>query len=125
MLSDSVRMAHLFDPLTIRDVAFANRVFVSPMCQYSSTDGLPNEWHLVHLGSRAVGGAGLIMTEATAVLPGGRISPPDFAIWSESHVEPLRRIVRLIHEQGSVAGMQLAHAGRKASTRRPWEGDGA
>jgi 2,4-dienoyl-CoA reductase-like NADH-dependent reductase (Old Yellow Enzyme family) len=114
-------MAHLFDPLTIRDLQFANRVFVSPMCQYSSTDGLPNDWHLVHLGSRAVGGAGLVMTEATAVLPEGRISPQDLGIWNDDHVEPLRRIVRFIHEQGSVAGMQLAHAGRKASTRRPWE----
>src|SRR4030095_2274290 len=104
---------------------FANRVFVSPMCQYSSIDGLPNDWHLVHLGTRAVGGAGLVMTEATAVLPEGRISPQDLGIWSDDHVEPLRRIVRFIHEQGSVAGMQLAHAGRKASTRRPWEGDGA
>ncbi len=117
-------MAHLFDPLTIRDLEFANRVFVSPMCQYSSTDGLANDWHLVHLGSRAVGGAGLVMTEATAVLPEGRISPQDLGIWSDDHVEPLRRIVRFIHEQGSVAGMQLAHAGRKASTRRPWESAG-
>ena len=111
-------MAHLFDPLTIRDLQFANRVFVSPMCQYSSSDGLANDWHLVHLGSRAVGGAGLVMTEATAVLPEGRISPQDLGIWSDAHVEPLRRIVRFIHDQGSVAGMQLAHAGRKASTRR-------
>ena len=117
-------MAHLFDPLTIRDVEFANRVFVSPMCQYSSTDGLPQDWHLVHLGSRAVGGAGLVMTEATAVLPEGRISPQDLGIWSDDHAEALRAIVRFIHEQGSVAGMQLAHAGRKASTRRPWESDG-
>src|SRR6476619_1619606 len=117
-------MAHLFDPLTIRDVEFANRVFVSPMCQYSSTDGLPQDWHLVHLGSRAVGGAGLVMTEATAVLPGGRISPQDLGIWSDDHAEALRAIVRFIQEQGSVAGMQLAHAGRKASTRRPWESDG-
>lgn len=118
-------MPHLFDPLTIRDLQFANRVFVSPMCQYSSTDGLPNEWHLVHLGSRAVGGAGLVMTEATAVLPEGRISPQDLGIWSEDHVAPLRRIVDFVHEQGSIAGMQLAHAGRKASTRRPWESAGA
>ena len=117
-------MAHLFDPLTIRDVEFVNRVFVSPMCQYSSTDGLSNDWHLVHLGSRAVGGAGLVMTEATAVLPEGRISPQDLGIWSDDHAESLRRIVRFIHEQGSVAGMQLAHAGRKASTRRPWEAAG-
>jgi 2,4-dienoyl-CoA reductase-like NADH-dependent reductase (Old Yellow Enzyme family) len=94
------------------------------MCQYSSSDGLPNDWHLVHLGSRAIGGAALVMTEATAVLPEGRISPQDLGIWSDAHVEPLRHIVRFIHDQGSVAGMQLAHAGRKASTRRPWEGDG-
>lgn len=118
-------MTHLFDSLAIRDVTFANRVFVSPMCQYSSIDGLPNDWHLVHLGSRAVGGAALVITEATAVSPEGRISPQDLGIWSDDHIEPLRRIVRFIHEQGSVAGMQLAHAGRKASTRRPWEGDGA
>jgi 2,4-dienoyl-CoA reductase-like NADH-dependent reductase (Old Yellow Enzyme family) len=118
-------MAHLFDPLTIRDLQFANRVFVSPMCQYSSSGGLPNDWHLVHLGSRAVGGAALVMTEATAVLPEGRISPQDLGIWSDAQVEPLRRIVRFIHDQGSVAGMQLAHAGRKASTRRPWESAGA
>jgi len=117
-------MAHLFDPLKVRDLEFANRVFVSPMCQYSSTDGLANDWHLVHLGSRAVGGAGLVMTEATAVLPEGRISPQDLGIWSDAHVESLRGIVRFIHEQGSVAGMQLAHAGRKASTRPPWEEDG-
>ena len=101
---DTVRMAHLFDPLTIRDVEFANRVFVSPMCQYSSTDGLPNDWHLVHLGSRAIGGAGLVMTEATAVLPEGRISPQDLGIWSDNRAESLRRIVSFIHEQGSVAG---------------------
>jgi 2,4-dienoyl-CoA reductase-like NADH-dependent reductase (Old Yellow Enzyme family) len=118
-------MAHLFDPLTIRDLKFANRIFVSPMCQYSSTNGLANDWHLVHLGGRAVGGAGLVLTEATAVLPEGRISPQDLGIWSDDHVAALKRIVRFIHEQGSVAGMQLAHAGRKASTRRPWEGDGA
>ena len=118
-------MAHLFDPLTIRDLKFANRIFVSPMCQYSSTNGLANDWHLVHLGGRAVGGAGLVLTEATAVLPEGRISPQDLGIWSDDHVAALKRIVRFIHEQGSVAGLQLAHAGRKASTRRPWEGDGA
>src|ERR1700751_3219356 len=117
-------MAHLFDSLTIRDLEFSNRVFVSPMCEYSSVDGYANDWHLVHLGSRAVGGAGLVLTEATAVLPEGRISPQDLGIWKDEHVDPLKRIVRFIHEQGSVAGMQLAHAGRKASTRRPWEGDG-
>ena len=117
-------MAHLFDPLTIRDLEFANRVFVSPMCEYSSSDGYANDWHFVHLGSRAVGGAGLVLTEATAVLPEGRISPQDLGIWSDGHIEPLARIVSFIHKQGSVAGMQLAHAGRKASTYRPWEGQG-
>src|ERR1700726_531824 len=118
-------MIHLFDPLAIRDITFANRVFVSPMCQYSSTDGYANDWHFVHLGSRAVGGAGLVFTEATAVLPEGRISPQDLGIWMDDHIEPLARVVRFIHEQGSVAGIQLAHAGRKASTNRPWEGNGA
>jgi 2,4-dienoyl-CoA reductase-like NADH-dependent reductase (Old Yellow Enzyme family) len=118
-------MPHLFDPLSIRDITFANRVFVSPMCEYSSTDGFATDWHLVHLGSRAVGGAGLVLTEATAVLPEGRISPQDLGIWTDDQVEPLARIVRFIHEQGSVAGMQLAHAGRKASTYRPSEGNGA
>jgi 2,4-dienoyl-CoA reductase-like NADH-dependent reductase (Old Yellow Enzyme family) len=118
-------MAGLFDPLAIRGVKFANRVFVSPMCQYSSHDGYANDWHLVHLGSRAVGGAGLVLTEATAVLPEGRISPQDLGIWADEHIEMLSRIVSFIHEQGSVAGMQLAHAGRKASTHRPWETPGA
>src|SRR3982074_3186129 len=117
-------MAHLFDPLTIRDLEFANRVFVSPMCEYSSTDGYANDWHFVHLGSRAVGGAGLVLTEATAVLPEGRISPQDLGIWMDDHIEPLARVVQFIHEQGSVAGMQLAHAGRKASTCPPWAGHG-
>jgi 2,4-dienoyl-CoA reductase-like NADH-dependent reductase (Old Yellow Enzyme family) len=118
-------MAGLFDPLEIRGVKFANRVFVSPMCQYSSEDGYANDWHLVHLGSRAVGGAGLILTEATAVLPEGRISPQDLGIWEDGHIEMLTKIVGFIHEQGSIAGMQLAHAGRKASTSRPWEGHDA
>src|SRR5262245_39779044 len=117
-------MPHLFDSLTIRDLEFGNRVFVSPMCEYSSVHGYANDWHLVHLGSRAVGGAGLVLTEATAVLPEGRISPQDLGIWKDEHVDPLKRIVSFIHEQGSAAGMQLAHAGRKASTQRPWEGDG-
>jgi len=117
-------MTHLFDPLAIRDIRFANRVFVSPMCEYSSIDGYANDWHLVHLGSRAVGGAGLVLTEATAVLPEGRISPQDLGIWMDDHIEPLARIVRFIHEQGSVAGMQLAHAGRKASTYAPAVGHG-
>lgn len=118
-------MPHLLDPLTIRDLTFSNRIFVSPMCEYSSTDGYANDWHLVHLGSRAVGGAGLVFTEATAVLPEGRISPQDLGIWKDDHIEFLARIVRFIHGQGSIAGMQLAHAGRKASTYRPWEGNGA
>jgi 2,4-dienoyl-CoA reductase-like NADH-dependent reductase (Old Yellow Enzyme family) len=118
-------MTHLFDPLAIRDITFANRVFVSPMCQYSSTDGYASDWHFVHLGSRAVGGAGLVLTEATAVLPEGRISPQDLGIWMDDHIEPLARVVRFIHEQGSVAGMQLAHAGRKASTYAPWAGHAA
>ena len=117
-------MAHLFDPLAIREVNFANRVFVSPMCEYSSNDGHANDWHFVHLGSRAVGGAGLVMTEATAVLPEGRISPQDLGIWSDDHIKTLGRIVSFIHEQGGIAGMQLAHAGRKASTYRPWESEG-
>jgi 2,4-dienoyl-CoA reductase-like NADH-dependent reductase (Old Yellow Enzyme family) len=94
------------------------------MCEYSSTDGYANDWHLVHLGSRAVGGAGLVLTEASAVLPEGRISPQDLGIWMDDHIEPLARVVRFIHEQGSVAGMQLAHAGRKASTYAPWAGHG-
>src|SRR6478672_13351313 len=118
-------MSGLFVPLRIRDIEFTNRVFVSPMCQYSSNDGYANDWHFVHLGSRAVGGAGLVITEATAVLPEGRISPQDLGIWSDGHIEMLGRIVSFIQEQGSVAGMQLAHAGRKASTRRPWETPGA
>src|SRR5947208_14746519 len=117
-------MPGLFDPLTIRDLTFTNRVFVSPMCQSSIRDGFANDWQFVHLVSRAVGGAGLVLTEATAVLPEGRISPEDVGIWSDGHIEMLSRIVSFIHEQGSIAGMQLAHAGRKASTRRPWEGSG-
>lgn len=118
-------MAHLFEPLTIRGVTLSNRIAVSPMCQYSSRDGMPNQWHFVHLGSRAVGGAGLVFTEASAVLPEARISPQDLGIWSDAHAEALAPIVRFIREQGSVPGMQLAHAGRKASTQRPWEGTSA
>ena len=117
-------MTRLFDPLAIRDITLANRVFVSPMCEYSSTDGYANDWHFVHLGSRAVGGAGLVLTEAAAVLPEGRISPQDLGIWKDEHIEPLARIVRFIHQQGSVAGIQLAHAGRKASTYAPGAGHG-
>lgn len=117
-------MPHLLDPLTIRTVTFPNRIFVSPMCEYSSTDGFANDWHLVHLGSRAVGGAGLVIAEATAVTPEGRISPHDLGLWKDEHIDMLQRIVRFVHEQGSVAGIQLAHAGRKASTHRPWSGHG-
>ena len=114
----------LFDELKIRDVRLVNRIVVSPMCQYSCEDGLANDWHLVHLGSRAVGGAALVVAEATAVLPEARISPQDLGIWSEAHIEPLSRITKFIHDQGSVAGIQFAHAGRKASTARPWDGAG-
>jgi len=114
----------LFSPLTIRGVTLRNRIAVSPMCEYSSDDGFANDWHLVHLGSRAVGGAGLVITEASAVTPEGRISPADLGIWKDDHIEMLSRIARFIHEQGAVAGMQLAHAGRKASTRVPWEDGG-
>lgn len=113
--------AHLFTPLQLREIRLRNRIGVSPMCQYSSVDGFANEWHLVHLGSRAVGGAALVLTEATAVLPEGRISPEDLGIWKDEHVEMLTRIFRFIEGQGAVAGMQLAHAGRKASTAAPWK----
>lgn len=114
----------LFDSLAIRDVTLANRIVVSPMCEYSCDDGLANDWHFVHLGSRAVGGAALVMAEATAVQAHGRISPQDLGLWSDAHIEPLARIAKFIHAQGSVAGIQLAHAGRKASMARPWEGGG-
>ncbi len=114
----------LFDPLTIRGVTFANRIAVSPMCQYSSDDGFATDWHLVHLGSRAAGGAGLVIAEATAVEARGRISPHDLGIWKDEHVEGLARITRYITERGAVPGIQLAHAGRKASTAVPWEGEG-
>jgi len=112
----------LFSPLRLRGVELRNRIAVSPMCQYSSEDGFANDWHFVHLGSRAVGGAGLVISEATAVTPEGRISPQDLGIWRDEHVEGLARIVRFVEAQGSVAGIQLAHAGRKASTAPPWEG---
>jgi 2,4-dienoyl-CoA reductase-like NADH-dependent reductase (Old Yellow Enzyme family) len=118
-------MAHLFDSLSIRGITLSNRIVVSPMCEYSSKDGFANDWHLVHLGSRAVGGAGLIFTEATAVSPEGRISPEDLGIWSDAHIEFLARIVRFLKNQGTVPGIQLAHAGRKGSTYRPWAGNGA
>src|SRR6202167_225396 len=118
-------MPHLFSKLRMRDVDFANRIGVSPMCQYSSVDGYANDWHFAHLGARAAGGAGLVFTEAAAVTPEGRISPQDLGVWSEKHFEPLERIVRFIEGQGARAGIQLAHAGRKGSTYRPGAGNGA
>jgi 2,4-dienoyl-CoA reductase-like NADH-dependent reductase (Old Yellow Enzyme family) len=111
----------LFSSLRLRDVTLRNRIGVSPMCQYSSHDGFAHDWHLVHLGAFATGGAGLVMTEATAVTPEGRISPWDHGIWNDAHVPFLLRITEFIHAQGAVAGTQLAHAGRKASTWRPWD----
>lgn len=116
---------HLFDELKIRSVNLRNRIVVSPMCQYSSTDGFATDWHLVHLGSRAVGGAAAVIAEATAVTAEGRISPVDLGIWKDAHIEPLARIAAFIRGQGGVPGIQLAHAGRKASVKRPWEGGGA
>ncbi len=115
-------MALLFDPLPIRSITLKNRIAVSPMCEYSSKDGFANDWHLVHLGSRAVGGAGLVFTEATAVSPEGRISPEDLGIWSDAHIEFLSRITHFLKSQGTVPGMQIAHAGRKGSTQKPWVG---
>jgi 2,4-dienoyl-CoA reductase-like NADH-dependent reductase (Old Yellow Enzyme family) len=114
-------MPQLFDSLTQRSVTFQNRIAVSPMCQYSSEDGFANDWHLVHLVSRAVGGAGLVMTEAASVEPQGRITPQDLGIWKDAHIEKLSQIVELIHQNGVVSGIQLAHAGRKASTATPWK----
>lgn len=115
-------MSIFFSPLTIKSITLKNRIVVSPMCQYSCTDGFANDWHLVHLGSRAVGGAGLIIQEATAVTAAGRISHGDMGIWKDEHIEPLQRITSFIHSQGAVAGIQLAHAGRKASCELPWLG---
>ncbi len=115
-------MSRLFSPFRLRDIEFKHRVFVSPMCQYSSDDGMPTDWHLVHLGSRAVGGAALVMVEATAVSPEGRITPDDSGLWSDRHAEAFRRITAFITAQGSVPAIQLGHAGRKASTDAPWRG---
>src|SRR5690606_3890502 len=117
-------MSKLFSTYRLRDTVFRNRAFVSPMCQYSAEDGLPNEWHFVHLGSRAVGGAGLVMVEATAVSPAGRISPADTGIWNDAQMERFQRISTFIEAQGAVSAIQLAHAGRKASTDVPWRGGG-
>jgi 2,4-dienoyl-CoA reductase-like NADH-dependent reductase (Old Yellow Enzyme family) len=121
-VKEIIPMADLFEALKIREVTFRNRIGVSPMCQYSSTNGYANDWHLIHLTSRAVGGAGLVLTEAAAIEPRGRISPQDLGIWSDEHIETLAKIVTLIHNFGAVAGIQLAHAGRKASTAKPSRG---
>src|SRR3954468_2749446 len=112
----------LLSPLTIRGVTFRNRIVMSPMCQYVATDGFADDWHLVHLGSRAAGGVALVIVEATAVTADGRITPGDLGIWGDEHVGPLARIARFVHSQGAVAGIQLAHAGRKASCDLPWKG---
>ncbi len=117
-------MTHLFSPLTMRSVTLRNRIAVSPMCQYSSREGFASDWHLVHLGARAVGGAGLVMVEASAVEARGRISPEDLGIWDDRHVDKLSQITQFIAGQGAVPGIQLAHAGRKGSTYRPWDGQG-
>ena len=116
-------MPELFDPIAFRNVTLKNRIVVSPMCQYSSDDGFASDWHLVNLGSRAVGGAGLVFTEATAVTPDGRISPGDLGIWKDEHIKNLKRITTFIESQDAIPGIQLAHAGRKASHKSPWEGN--
>jgi len=115
-------MPHLFEPLRIRSVALSHRILVSPMCQYSCRDGMAQDWHLVHLGSRAVGRAAAVLAEATAVTADGRISPADLGLWNDRQIEPLHRIFSFIEQQGAVPGIQLAHAGRKASTSEPWKG---
>lgn len=113
-------MSLLFEPITLRDLSVPNRAWLAPMCEYSAADGVPNDWHLVHLGARAVGGFGLVLTEATAVVPEGRISPQDTGIWNDEQTAAWKRIVDFVHERGARIGIQLAHAGRKASTFRPW-----
>lgn len=115
-------MAHLFEPYTMRGIALRNRIGMAPMCQYSYTDGFSNDWQLAHLGARAAGGLGLIIAEATAVEARGRITPHDVGIWSDAHIEPLARVASFIKKQGTTPGIQIAHAGRKASTQRPWDG---
>jgi 2,4-dienoyl-CoA reductase-like NADH-dependent reductase (Old Yellow Enzyme family) len=112
----------LFSSLTLREIEFRNRIFVSPMCQYSAKNGVPNDWHLVHLGSRAVGGAGLVIAEATAISPEGRISPDDTGLWNNQQLMAFKRITSFISDQGAVPGIQLGHAGRKASMAAPWHG---
>ncbi len=114
-------MSLLFSPITLRGTTFANRVWLAPMCQYSAVDGVVNDWHLVHLGARATGGFGLLLTEAAAVLPEGRISPQDAGLWNDDQTRAWSRIVDFVHDQGTRIGVQLAHAGRKASTHRPWD----
>lgn len=116
-------MTHLFSPIRFRSLELKNRIVVSPMCEYSAVDGFSNDWHLVHLGSRAVGGAGALLAEATAVSPEARITPEDLGIWDKAHIAGLARIVRFVSDQGCVPGIQLAHAGRKASRTSPWNGD--
>ncbi|MFT2007913.1 NADPH dehydrogenase NamA [Pontibacter sp. 13R65] len=118
-------MSALFSPLKIREITLKNRIAMSPMCMYSSEDGYANDWHFVHYGSRAVGGAGLIIVEATAVAPEGRITPDDLGIWKEEHISDLRKITAFMQQHGAVAGIQLAHAGRKASHQSPWKGGAA
>ena len=118
-------MSELFTPITLRRTTVRNRVWVAPMCQYSAVDGVPNDWHLVHLGSFARGGAGLVLTEATAVVPEGRISPEDTGLWNDEQQRAWARIVDFVHGQGATAGIQLAHAGRKASTFSPFTGRGS
>ena len=115
---------NLFDPFSQRSLTLRNRLVVSPMCEYSATDGVPNDWHMVHLGSRAVGGAALVIAEASAVSAQGRISPQDTGLWNQAQLQAWQPITRFIKAQGAIAGMQLAHAGRKASTLRPWDGHG-
>ncbi|MBX9888416.1 MAG: NADH:flavin oxidoreductase/NADH oxidase [Flavobacteriaceae bacterium] len=115
--------ATLFTPLQIKDITFKNRIAIAPMCQYSSVDGFANDWHLVHLGSRAIGGVSLIIQEATAVSPEGRISPEDLGIWKDEHIEKLQQITKFISDQNAIPGIQLAHAGRKASVSAPWNGN--
>src|ERR1700691_1411118 len=116
-------MPALFQQYHLKDVVLRNRIAVSPMCQYSSDNGFPNDWHFVHLGSRAVGGAGLVLVEATAVSPEGRISPADSGIYLDDHVQPFSRIAHFLKQYGAFPGMQIVHAGRKASVTKPWEGN--
>jgi 2,4-dienoyl-CoA reductase-like NADH-dependent reductase (Old Yellow Enzyme family) len=123
MNQNSTSAPHLFQPLTVRSITLRNRIGMSPMCQYSATDGMAGDWHLVHYGSRAAGGAGLVIVEATAVAPEGRITPGCLGLWNEPQIAPLARIAQFVKQRGAVAGLQIGHAGRKASAGRPWEGE--